>query len=110
MTRILVASVAMLVLTAPALADGTTMKRVYHQARYRLPPERHVVEKVSPPGSGNYLLNGTWFRAQTPRCARWIAGERIRLVAGDWHGYCQTAVFHNLSRHRTCELTCGGWW
>ena len=108
-TRVVVAFVALLALSAPALADGMAVKRTHHHHHYRLPPERHVVEKVLPPGSGNYLLNGTRFTAQTPRCARWVAGERIKLVAGDWHGSCQTAVFRNLSRHMTCELSCGRW-
>jgi hypothetical protein len=88
------------------------VKRVrhhHHHHHYRLPPPRHVVEKASLPGSGLYLLNGTWFQAQTPRCARWVAGDRIRLVAGDWHGSCRSAVFRNLSRRMTCELSCGRW-
>lgn len=79
---------------------------VYSQRHYILPPERHVVEKVLPPYSGNYLINATWFRAMTPACARWVSGDRIRLVAGDWHGACITAVFHNATRGMTCQLSC----
>jgi hypothetical protein len=94
-------------MAAPALADGMIVKRVHYHHHYRLPPPRHVVEKVSPPWSGNYLLNGTWMHAQTPRCARWVAGDRVKLVAGDWHRSCGGAVVRNLSRHMTCELSCG---
>ena len=58
--------------------------------KYRAPvlPERHVIEKVQPPYSGNFIINGTRFVGHTRACRRWIAGERIRLVAGDWHGRC----------------------
>jgi hypothetical protein len=97
-------------LAAAHAADITTIRRVRGhvppQRHYVLPPERHVVEKVQPPNSGNYLINATWFAARTPACARWVSGERIRLVAGDWHGACTSAVFHNVSRRMTCELSC----
>ena len=46
----------------PAAADEGP--RVYrHHDRYRLslPPERHVVEKVQPPWSGNFIINGRRF-------------------------------------------------
>lgn len=109
MTRIVVASAVLLALSAPVLADGLVVKRFHHHRHYRLPPERHVVEKVSPPGSGVYLLNGSWFRAQTAHCSRWVAGDRIRLVGGDWHDVCPTAEVRNLSRRMTCELTCSRW-
>jgi hypothetical protein len=99
-----------LALGSAAFADGTAVKRVHHSHHhYRLPAGRHVVEKVSPPGSGLYLLNGAWFAAHTPRCAGWVAGDRIRLLRGEWHGYCGTAVFRNVSRRMTCELSCGRW-
>jgi hypothetical protein len=93
----------------PEPASPPPMRYRLHRGYSRPLPERHVVEKVSPPGSGNYLINNTWFTARTASCARWVAGDRIRLVAGDWHGYCQSAVFHNLSRRQSCELSCG-WW
>jgi hypothetical protein len=110
MTRIMIALLS-LALSTPVLAAELTVRGVHRHVHhhYRLPPERHVVEKVSPPFSGNYLINGTWFTALSPRCSRWISGERIALVAGDWHGYCRTAVFRNLSRRATCELACRGW-
>jgi hypothetical protein len=97
---------------APALSaeiepDTRVRARVTIHRHYVLPPERHVVEKVMPPYSGNYLVNGTWMRATTPACTRWVAGERIRLIAGDWHRGCSAAVIHNLSRRMTCELSCG---
>ena len=95
---------------APALAaDIATNRRVRGHVpprHYVLPPERHVVESVRPPYSGNYLINATWFTARTAACARWVSGDRIRLVAGDWHGACTSAVFYNVSRRMTCELSC----
>ena len=77
--------------------------------RYRAPvlPERHVIEKVQPPYSGNFLINGTRFVGRTRTCQRWIAGERIRLVSGDWHGRCVSAVFYNYVRKNTCRASCG---
>jgi hypothetical protein len=95
---------------APAVAadiEADQRARVIIHRHYVLPPERHVVEKVMPPYSGNYLINGTWMRAMTPACTRWVAGERIRLVAGDWHRSCSAAVIYNVSRRMTCELACG---
>jgi hypothetical protein len=94
-------------LSAEIDADTRVRARVTIHRHYLLPPERHVVEKVMPPYSGNYLINGTWFTARTAACTRWVAGERIRLVAGDWHRGCSAAVIHNLSRRMTCELSCG---
>ena len=96
---------------APAVAadieaDQRVRARVIIHRHYVLPPERHVVEKVMPPYSGNYLINGTWMRATTPACTRWVAGERIRLLAGDWHRSCSVAVIYNVSRRMTCELAC----
>jgi hypothetical protein len=88
-------------------ADQRVRARVTIHRHYVLPPDRHVVEKVMPPYSGNYLINGTWFMARTPACTRWVAGERIRLVAGDWHRGCSAAVIHNVARRMTCELSCG---
>jgi hypothetical protein len=97
-------------LSAANAADISINRRVrghvYSSRHYVLPAERHVVEKVLPPYSGNYLINATWFAAMTPACARWVSGERIRLLAGDWHGACTTAVFHNMTRGMTCELSC----
>jgi hypothetical protein len=79
--------------------------------RYRAPglPERHVIEVVRPPYSGNFIINGTRFVGRTRACLRWVAGERIRLVAGDWHGRCADAVFYNYVRRNTCRASCGGW-
>jgi hypothetical protein len=40
-----------------------------------------------------------------------VAGERIRLLAGDWNGRCVVALFYNLHRRSTCQTWCGGgWW
>ena len=79
---------------------------VVHQRRIVLPPERHVIEAARPPYSGNFIINATWFTAKTQTCARWVAGEQIKLLAGDWHGACVDAVFYNVRRRQTCALSC----
>jgi hypothetical protein len=79
---------------------------VAQHGRIVLPPEQHVIEKTQPPYSGNYLINDTWFTAKTLACSRWVARERIKLLAGDWHGACADAVFYNVTRRQTCELSC----
>jgi hypothetical protein len=102
---------------APALAEETEYSRpgyyqYYYQYRYSLPSEQHVIEVVQPPYSGNFIINGTRFTARTPSCFSWAAGERIRLIAGDWNGRCVAARFYNFYRRNTCEVWCGGggWW
>jgi len=78
-----------------------------HATQHMLPPERHVIELVRPPYSGAYIINGTSFTAASAACAGWNAGERITLLAGDWHGRCVGAVFYNVARHRACQMWCG---
>jgi hypothetical protein len=92
------------------VAPHRSVHRVYVIERQReivLPPERHVVEVVAPPYSGNFIINGTHFAGVAPACLRWSAGERIQLLAGDWHGRCTEAVFYNLTLRSTCRMACG---
>ena len=65
-------------MSLPALADGEYRRHRYYQPHYYiyLPPERHVIEVVQPPWSGNFIINGSRFTAKTPACWRWAAGER----------------------------------
>jgi hypothetical protein len=109
--RKLGSALALGVLTCqPAFADGMEYSPPrYYQYRHYLPPERHVIEVVQPPYSGNFIINGARFTAKTAACWRWAAGERIRLVAGDWNGRCVDAVFYNFYRHSTCEMWCSPW-
>jgi hypothetical protein len=65
-----------------------------------------VVEVVQPPWSGNFIINGAHFTGRTRACLRWAAGERIKLLSGDWHGACVVAVFYNFNRHSRCETWC----
>jgi hypothetical protein len=96
---------------APAHPDeGPPVRRPSQQPRIALPPERHVIEVVQPPGSGNFIINGTRFTAKTAACNSWAAGEPIALLAGDPHGRCVDAVFHNLARRATCEVWCRAWY
>ena len=76
-------------------------------ARHVLRPERHVIELVRPPYSGAYIINGAHFTATSAACSGWNAGDRITLLAGDWHGRCVGAVFYNVARHRACQMWCG---
>ena len=71
-----------------------------------------MIEVVRPPYSANFIINGARFVGQTPACWSWAAGERIKLLAGDWNGRCAYAVFYNFYRRSTCEMLCGGsrWW
>ena len=91
----------------PAFADGMQGPRHrYYRDRFYLAPERHVIEVVQPPWSGNFIINGTRFTGRTPACFSWAAGERIALIAGDWRARCVDAVFYNFSRRNTCETWC----
>ena len=97
---------------APVLADEMDVARQrYYQYRHYLPPERHVIEVVQPPWSGNFIINGARFTGVTASCLSWAAGERIRLVAGDWNARCFEAVFYNFRRRSTCVTVCRpAWW
>ena len=76
--------------------------------RIYLPPERHVIEVVQPPYSGNFIINGRRFTAKSAACFNWVAGERIRLLDGDWNGRCVEATFYNVWRRSTCVTWCEG--
>lgn len=98
--------VALTVLVAPALADEGPRYHDYGRSIY-LPPERHVVEVVQPPYSGNFVINGYRFTAKDHSCKNWVAGDRIKLIDGDWRGHCDEAVFRNVTQGSTCEMWCG---
>jgi hypothetical protein len=98
--------VVSLVTTQSALADAIGTRHYIRHGFYPLPPERHVVEGVRPPWSNRFLINGRYFAATSPACANWLPGDRIALLAGDWHGYCDYAVFRNLRRGGTCTMLC----
>jgi hypothetical protein len=106
MFKVVSAFVLALVICQPAVADGMGY-RPYYRSWYALPPERHVVEVVQPPYSGNFIINGHRFTGKTAACLRWAAGERITLLAGDWHGRCVDAVFYNFRLRSTCAMSCG---
>jgi hypothetical protein len=83
--------------------------RVHHRHRHHLvlPPERHVIEIVRGAHGPSFVINGANFTAKSNACLGWVAGDRIKLLAGSWHGVCTDAAFYNLSRHRACEMWCG---
>jgi hypothetical protein len=103
---LVVAFVLATAMGAAALADG--MDYPSYRPHHPLPPERHVIEIVQPPWSGNFIINGARFTGRSPACLTWAAGERIKLVEGDWNGRCTEAVFYNVYRHSTCEMICRG--
>jgi hypothetical protein len=110
MFRSVSASALVLFVCTPALADGMQYSPYRYHPGYYLPPERHVIEVVQPPFSGNFIINGRRFVGRSPACLRWAAGERIKLVAGDWNGRCVDAVFYNYFWRSTCEVSCGWGW
>jgi hypothetical protein len=101
-----------LLMCQPVLADQMDVARQrYYQYRHYLPAERHVIEVVQPPYSGNFIINGARFTGVTPACFNWVAGERIRLIAGDWNARCMEAVFYNFYRRNSCVTLCRpAWW
>jgi hypothetical protein len=97
-----------LLMCQPVLADEMDVARPrYYQYRFALPAERHVIEVVSPPYSARFIINGARFAGWTPACFSWVAGERIRLIAGDWNGRCVGAIFYNYARRNRCQTWCG---
>jgi hypothetical protein len=109
MVRRVLALAALAALAAPALADDGPRYHHHYRHHIYLPPERHVVEVVQPPWSGRFIINGSRFTGLQHACRHWAAGERIKLIEGDWNGRCITAVFYNFRHHSTCEMSCGGW-
>jgi hypothetical protein len=107
MPKILWGLVVAVVICQPALADGMRGTRYRAAPWYVLLPERHVIEVVRPPWSGNFIINGRPFTGMTASCLRWAAGEPILLRAGDWHGRCIEATFYNLLRRNSCTAWCG---
>jgi len=107
MLKLASVSVLVALICAPAAADGTRYSGYRYPAGFYLPPERHVIELVVPPYSGRFMINGARFTAKTDACARWAAGERIKLIAGDWNGRCIDAAFYNFRWRGTCEMWCG---
>jgi hypothetical protein len=99
MSKSIFAVVLVLLACHPALSAA--------RARHVLPPERHAIEVARPHYSGTYIINGAHFTATLAACSGWNAGERVTLLAGDWHGRCVDAVFHNVARHRNCQMWCG---
>jgi hypothetical protein len=106
MIKLLAVVIRAVLIGQSAAADGMTSSGYYYHSWYGLPPERHVIEVVQPPYSGNFIINGRRFTAKSMACRRWVAGERIRLVAGDWNGRCIDAVFYNVWRRSRCEMWC----
>jgi hypothetical protein len=96
---------------AAELGEGAPAPQSYvPQYQYRLPPARHVLEVVNFSSFGlRFLINGHYFLADPLKCPGWVAGDRVAMLSGEWHGYCSVAVFSNLTQHRTCQVSCDSW-
>ncbi len=100
-------------LSHAAEIEGAKERHVVRHRAYRhaivLPPERHVIEIVKNSYSDRFIINGARFSAKAPACTGgWLAGEPVRLLSGEPHGYCTDAVVYNAMRRRACEMWCGG--
>jgi hypothetical protein len=87
--------------------DSASARTHHHHYRGYLPPERHVIEVVRGARGYAFVINGANFHAKSTACTGWLAGDRIKLLAGSWHAACVDAVFYNATRHRSCEMWCG---
>jgi hypothetical protein len=67
-----------------------------------------VIEVVVRAYSTRFIINGIPFTGKTACSLGWVAGQQVRLRAGDWHGACAKAVFYNVSRHQSCAMWCPG--
>lgn len=100
-------------LSHAAELEGAKQRHLVRHRAYRhaivLPPERHVIEIVKNSYSDRFIINGARFSAKAPACVSgWLAGQPVRLLSGEIHGYCTDAVVYNAMRHRACEMWCGG--
>jgi hypothetical protein len=97
-----------LLICQPAFADEPAYKR---QRSYIL-ASRHVVELVTPPYSGRFVINGYRYDGVEPACLAWVPGQPVRLVSGSWRGDCVNATFYNAALRNTCQTLCLGraWW
>jgi hypothetical protein len=100
-------------LSHAAELEGAKERHLVRHRAYRhaivLPPERHVIEIVKNSYSDRFIINGARFSAKAPACTSgWLAGEPVRLLSGEIHGYCTDALVYNAMRRRSCEMWCGG--
>jgi hypothetical protein len=105
----LLIAAALGLVAGPAGADGVDVHPRHHVWRgynLHLPRERHVIEIVDQ--WGHYYFNGRRFTPVVPACPgwRWVAGQRIKFLAGDMNGFCKVAVIYNYRRHQSCEFWC----
>src|SRR5260370_38217846 len=98
------------------LSDAAELERHVVRPRhvaYRhaivLPPERHVIEIVKDAYSDRFIINGARVSAKAPACVSgWLAGEPVRLLSGEPHGYCTDAAVYTARPPRACESGGGG--
>jgi hypothetical protein len=107
MLKTIGALIAVCVVCQPSYADESG-KGVRHAHRSAAWPDHHIIEvAINPPNSREFIINGTRFAPKPNSCAGWEAGDRVNLISGDWHGWCWSATFENLTRRQTCDMWCG---
>ena len=97
------------VICQPTFADEAAFMR---QPRSYVAQSRHVIEVVSPPFSGRFVINGYRYDGAEPACQAWVPAQPVRLISGSWRGDCVNATFYNAALRNTCQTVCRGraWW
>jgi hypothetical protein len=95
-----------LLLSQPGFADELGFKR-QREPLYAL-ASPHVVEVVTPPYSGRFVINGSRYDGVEPACLAWVPAQPVRLISGSWYGDCVNATFYNASLRTTCQTVCRG--
>ena len=97
--------------TAPAaemsISNTSAIRTKHRVVRFSKVLPEHVVEvSIHPPGQ-RYIINGAYWTGTSPACFGWAPKQRVSMIAGEWHGYCSTAIIRNVTLGRTCEFVCG---
>jgi hypothetical protein len=103
---------ALAVLASPAvqaaeLSVGDAPARTYRVRHYWRAVPQHVVEVAIRPLGHQYIINGRYWTGTSNACFGWGPKQRVRMISGEWHGNCATAVIRNVTLGRTCEMICG---
>ena len=90
-----------------SLSQTSTSRHSYRVDRLVRSLPEHVIEvSIHPPGH-RYIINGAYWTGTSPACFGWAPKQRVRMIAGEWHGTCGTAIIRNVTLGRTCQFVCG---
>jgi hypothetical protein len=108
--RVALSTYFALLLCQPTFADEPGNMRTHHGSF--IAAARHVVEVVTPPYSGRFVINGHRYDGVEPACLAWAPAQPVRLISGSWYGDCANATFYNTALRNTCQTVCRGraWW